>query len=124
DGVRIYNNTYTDITNNSFTNVRMGIELGNFHQLNAGAAREIHHNTITTRRRGVFYNLFNVGSTILVHDNTINATNDNLGFGGSLWTGVYLISQGGTTVTTFQNNTINGAGSNYPLKAGYTVINT
>ena len=36
-GVRLYNDTYAHVDHNTLTNVRMGIETGNFHQANPGA---------------------------------------------------------------------------------------
>jgi hypothetical protein len=125
DGIRVYNNFYADIASNQISNVRMGVETGNFSTANPGAAGSINANMMTARRRGVFYNNFyGTSSAIPVTQNTINATTDDLGFGGSLWTGVYLISQYAGITATVQTNNINGLGSNYPTRAGYTVLAT
>ncbi|MEI8048840.1 MAG: T9SS type A sorting domain-containing protein [Bacteroidota bacterium] len=58
-GVLIYNNQYTAITNNCMTNVRIGIQTGNFSQANPGAPafQVISGNTIEARKRGIFHNL-------------------------------------------------------------------
>ena len=125
DAVRLYNNFYADVTANQVLNTRMGIENGNFSLPNPGAMGSIASNEIEVRRRGIFYNLtYGTASGLPVTGNTITATSDDLGLGGSVWAGVYLITQQGTVTTSFQGNTIDGSGSNYAIKAGYVVSYT
>ena len=59
-GVLLYNNQYAAVSNNCMTNVRIGVQTGNFSQANPGVAayQVISGNTITARRRGIFHNLF------------------------------------------------------------------
>jgi uncharacterized delta-60 repeat protein len=125
DAVRVYNNFNADITSNQIVNTRMGIEYGNFSQPNPGSTGSLDDNTIEVRRRGILYNLTYTGSTAAsVTGNTITAAPDDLSLGGSVWVGVYLLSQQGTVNSTFLNNSIDGAGSNYTTTAGYAVTAT
>ena len=126
-GVRLYNNFYADVTNNVLSNVRMGVEIGNYWQPNPGMTGSIENNSIAARRRGIFDNLVYGTSTAMpVEYNTITAVADDptIVAGASLWTGVYVISQNGTVTGTFFDNSIDGAGNSYATSAGYTVLNT
>ena len=122
DAVRVYNNFYADVTNNKIVNTRMGVEVGNFYAPNSGTTGSIADNLIDVRRRGVLYNLvYSTSTGLAVTHNTIGAVNDDLALLGSVWTGVYIISQEGTVTASFLNNTIDGTGSNYAVKDGYVV---
>jgi parallel beta-helix repeat protein len=124
-GVRLYNNFYADVTANKILNTRMGVEAGNYYQVNSGSQGSIFDNEISVRRRGIFYNLFYAdASAIPVTGNTITAVADDLGLGGSIWTGMYIITQQGTVTANFSGNDIDGSGSNYATKVGYIVTNT
>ena len=127
DAIRLYNNFYADVQNNEISNVRMGIEIGNFYQANPGATGSIESNQIQARRRGVFYNnFFGNPSVVPVENNTITAAADDPAIvaGASLWTGIYVISQPAAITATFLDNSIDGTGSSYATTAGYTVLNT
>ncbi len=125
DGVRVYNNFFADVAGNQMLNVRMGVEAGNFGAANPGSTGSIASNEIQARRRGVFYNLFHPGvSAIPVTSNTITATADDPAYTGSLWTGVYIISQEPGVTGTFENNVIDGTGSSHTPTAGFTVLST
>src|SRR5690606_27105626 len=58
-GVLLYNNQYAAVTNNCMTNVRLGVQTGNFSRANPGAVtyQKISGNTIQARKIGVFHNL-------------------------------------------------------------------
>ncbi|MBK9723146.1 MAG: DUF1565 domain-containing protein [Saprospiraceae bacterium] len=71
-GILIYNNCYTDITDNVMTRVRLGIQTGNFYNADAGTSHDITGNTIESQRRGIYFNLhytnsadFNISNNIL-----------------------------------------------------------
>ena len=123
DAVRLYNNFYATVDSNQIINARMGIEQGNYGQPDPGITGSIANNDIQARRRGIFYNLTHSSAVngLPVTGNTITATADDLTLGGSVWVGVYLISQQGTITSPFLNNNIDGSGSNYTSKAGFAV---
>jgi hypothetical protein len=121
-GVLLYNNQYAAITNNCMTNVRLGLQTGNFYQANPGAApsQVISGNTIQARRTGVFHNLhYSAASPMTFSGNTITAlANAN----ETRWDGIALSSLSVPSVST--NNTINGNGIVYTnLTKGYEVWN-
>ena len=98
----------------------MGVELGNYSSTNIEATGSVVDNQIQVRRRGILYNLmYAPGFTYPVIGNTITATPDDLTLGGSVWAGVYMMTQQGNVMPTFQGNTINASGSNYATTAGY-----
>ena len=73
-GVLLYNNQYAAVTNNCMTNVRLGVQTGNFSQANPGAAASqfITGNTIQVRRIGIFHNLhYSTASAYTLNTNTI-----------------------------------------------------
>ena len=120
DAVRLYNNFYANVANNQILNTRMGVELGNYSSTNIEATGSVVDNQIQVRRRGILYNLmYAPGFTYPVIGNTITATPDDLTLGGSVWAGVYMMTQQGNVMPTFQGNTINASGSNYATTAGY-----
>jgi hypothetical protein len=107
-GVLLYNNQYAAVTNNCMSNVRLGLQTGNFYQANpgSGASQVISGNTIEARRTGVFHNLhYSNASALTFSGNTITAlANAN----ETKWDGIALSSLAiGSTST---NNTINGNG--------------
>jgi hypothetical protein len=104
------------------TNVRLGLQTGNFYQANPGAASSqvISGNTIQARRTGVFHNLhYSAASPMTFSGNTITAlANAN----ETRWDGIALSSLSVPSVST--NNTINGNGIVYTnLTKGYEVWN-
>ncbi|MBK9321067.1 MAG: T9SS type A sorting domain-containing protein [Bacteroidetes bacterium] len=121
-GVLLYNNQYTAITNNCMSNVRLGVQTGNFSQANPGApaSQVISGNTIEARRTGIFHNLhYSSASPMTFSNNTIEAlANAN----ETRWDGIALSSLAVPSVST--NNTIDGNGitaSN--LSKGYEIWN-
>ena len=127
-GVRLFYNFYDNITHNTITNVREGVDLESFGGLTpTSGGGSVEFNTIDARRRGVFYNNSFAGAAALpVEYNTIDAVSDDptIVSSASLWTGVYVITQYANVPATFLDNTIDGVGSSYATTAGYTVINT
>lgn len=109
-GVLLYNNQYAAVTDNCITNVRTGIQTGNFYTANPGANtyQVISNNTISTRRRGIFHNLFySAASPFTVSNNTITGVNNTNETG--VWDGM-LIASMQATASTISGNNINGSG--------------
>jgi hypothetical protein len=120
-GVILYNNQYTKVENNCMTNVRLGIQTGNFYSANPGSSayQSISNNTIQSRRVGIFHNLhYSAASAYTISGNTLT-TLDNSNDGG--WRGVLLGSL--SVASTLSNNTINGTGSTRPVVEGINVWN-
>ena len=73
-GVLLYNNIYASVTNNVMTNVRIGLQTGNYSKANSGLAtfQLISNNTMQVRRVGVFHNLhYSSASPFTISNNTI-----------------------------------------------------
>lgn len=112
NGILLYNNQYASVVNNCMENVRGGIQTGNFHQANPGAAsfQMITGNTIQARRRGIFHNLaYSNASPLTFENNTITGlVNAN----ETVWDGVLIASMSVPSFTL--NNSINGTGISNP----------
>jgi len=110
-GVLLYNNQYAAVSNNCMTNVRLGVQTGNFSRANTGANtyQVISNNSIETRRTGIFHNLFySLASPFTLSNNTITALGNA---NETKWTGIALASMQATT-STASGNSINGSGTN------------
>lgn len=78
-GVLLYNDQYARITDNVMTNVRLGVQTGNFHDPNPGSTdyQMISGNVIMCRRLGIFHNLQTVNaSPYTLADNVITGLAD------------------------------------------------
>jgi len=120
-GILLYNNQYASVTGNCMTNVRTGIQTGNFHALNPGDSvyQVINNNTIQARRRGVFYNLhYGNSSALTFSNNTITAVANTNESG---WVG-FAFSSLSNAIGVGLNNTINGIGLSIP-SVGYEIWN-
>ena len=121
-GVLLYNDQYAAVTNNCMTNVRLGVQTGNFHAANPGtnASQIIAGNTIQTRRLGIFHNLFNsLASAYTIDNNNITGlSNAN----ETYWDGIKLTSLA-DAVHTASNNTVDGSGSTAANTTGINVWN-
>ncbi|MGB4847117.1 MAG: hypothetical protein WBP41_04315, partial [Saprospiraceae bacterium] len=121
-GVLLYNNQYAAVTNNCMSNVRLGVQTGNFYSANPGtiASQNISNNTISARRRGIFHNLFyGTASPYTLNGNTITAlANANE---TAVWDGI-LLSSMNPTASTASGNIINGTGLSIPA-TGISVWN-
>ena len=108
-GVLIYNNQYTAITNNCMTNVRIGIQTGNFSQANPGAPafQVISGNTIEARKRGIFHNLaYGSASPYTLSGNIISGlANANE---TTFWDAILISSM--SVASTVSTNFIDGSG--------------
>lgn len=107
--VLLYNNQYAQVSNNSGTNLRIGVQTGNFAQANPGAAQfqRIENNTFSTRRLGIFHNLaYSAASEYTLADNNFTAI-DNANEVN--WDGITLASLSVPSTTT--NNTIDAVGT-------------
>ena len=123
-GVLLYNNQYAKVENNCMTNVRIGLQTGNFSAANPGSSafQVISGNTIQARRRGIFHNLAYTGaSAYTLNNNTITGlANANE---TAAWDGI-LLSSLSTSVHTASNNIINGVGITAIPKTGIVVWGT
>jgi uncharacterized Zn ribbon protein len=107
-GVLLYNNQYAEVSNNLMTNVRSGIQTGNFYQANPGtiASQIINDNTIQARRVGVFHNLHYASASPFTFTN-----NRITGLANANETGVRGILLGSLSVnSTLNNNNIDLSG--------------
>lgn len=112
-GVLLYNNQYAAVTNNTMTNVRVGVQTGNFAQANPGttASQVISGNTITARRRGIFHNLFYASASgYTLSNNSITAVSNT---NEAYWNGMLLASLSVPSASI--GNTIDGTAT-----IGYT----
>ncbi|MCX6306917.1 MAG: DUF1565 domain-containing protein [Bacteroidetes bacterium] len=83
-GIVIYNNCYTNITDNVMTRVRIGIQTGNFSQADpGGTSHSITENAIESKRLGIFHNLAYSGATTFDISNnditTYSGSTNNIG---------------------------------------------
>jgi len=108
-GVLLYNNQYAAVTDNCMTNVRLGVQTGNFSQANPGATtfQNITGNTIQARKLGIFHNLFyGAASPYDIANNTITGLADVNE--STTWMGMNLTSLS-QAIHTVSNNNINGS---------------
>ncbi|WP_187270942.1 HYR domain-containing protein [Neolewinella aurantiaca] len=124
-GVLLYNDNYARITNNVMTNVRLGIQTGNFHDENPGdpSFQVIDNNTIEARRLGVFYNLHTGGDVeaLTFSNNTVTGLADAH---ETKWDGIKLSSLT-DAIGQVLNNVVDGAGVEGTVvqSLGYNVWN-
>lgn len=108
-GVLLYNNQYAQVSNNTGTNLRIGVQTGNFAQANPGAVQfqRIENNTFSTRRLGIFHNLaYSAASAYTLHANTFTAIDHASEVN---WDGISLASLSVPSITT--NNIVNAVGT-------------
>jgi hypothetical protein len=108
--VLIYDNFYADISSNVMSNVRIGVQTGNYWQANPGSAQyqNISDNIITCGREGIFHNLaYDAASPYTLSNNIITAWQMP---GGQTynreWVGILLSSIQSSVTATAVNNTI------------------
>ncbi len=122
--VLVYNNQYTAVTNNCMTNVRIGVQTGNFYAANPGAAtyQAISGNTISARRRGIFHNLsYTAASPYTVSGNTITGVAHVSET--AAWDAILVSSMGTGIASTVSNNIINGSAITALPTVGISVWN-
>jgi hypothetical protein len=113
-GILLYNSHYAHVTNNVMTNVRIGIQTGNYQTTHIGSAPfgTIEGNSIQARYLGVFYNLHRF-SPWTISNNTITGL-DNATEAGSAtrpWRGMLLGSLGNNMgISNLNGNIIDGSG--------------
>lgn len=118
-GVLLYNNQYASVSNNCMTNVRIGIQTGNFFQANPGGStyQLLDGNTIQARRRGIFHNLhYATASPLTLINNSITGLSDA---NETNWDGILLSSLSVGSLS--QDNIIDG--TNLSQSEGYEVWN-
>ncbi len=105
-GVIIYDNFYADVTDNVMTNVRVGVQTGNFYRANPGTTGSISRNSIQSTRKGIFHNLhYGDASALTIKDNVLSVA-DEAATAYSRWDGIALFSLGGAVDAIVENNTI------------------
>ncbi|MCR9063534.1 MAG: right-handed parallel beta-helix repeat-containing protein [Cytophagales bacterium] len=112
-GMYLGNSHYTNVKNNVITNVRIGIQTGNFQTSHVGASQYqvIEGNTIETRYLGIFFNLHRY-SPWTITNNTIKGIDNPIQAGLTTrpWRGILLASLGNNMGTSIvSNNTIDGS---------------
>ncbi len=110
-GIIIYNNCYTNITNNVMTRVRIGIQTGNFYSADLGSGHSITNNNIESYRLGIFHNLLYTNAATFIISNNVfttvtGAPNNN---------GIELSSIGSAVGVTVTDNNVTGARNGYNL---------
>jgi hypothetical protein len=113
-GILLYNSHYASVINNVMTNVRIGIQTGNYQTTHVGDAqyRVIDNNDIQTRYIGIFYNLHRY-SPWTISNNTITGIDNAVQAGLTTrpWRGMLLGSLGNNMgVSNIVGNTIDGSG--------------
>ena len=104
-GVLIYNNFYADVSDNVMTDVRVGIQTGNFEQPNPGSTQSLTRNTIHSTKKGIFHNLHYSGASPLsISNNTISVQNEA---GAARWDGIMVSSIQSSVGVVVANNMIN-----------------
>ncbi len=119
-GVLLYNAQYAAVTNNVMQNVRIGVQTGNFHAPNPGAAtyQVIYSNSIQVRRVGIFHNLHTGSpSSYTLSNNTITGLTDVNETGVK---GILLASL--SVASTTQDNVIDLSGVTAGFSYGYDLI--
>jgi hypothetical protein len=121
-GLLLYNDQYAAITNNVMNNVRLGVQTGNFGNVNPGtaASQVIENNQIAARRLGIFHNLFySNASEYTIANNTFTGVDDPND------TQVEAVSVCSMSVpTTVSDNTIDLSAISTATTIGYEVWNT
>ncbi|MEP7195509.1 MAG: T9SS type A sorting domain-containing protein [Saprospiraceae bacterium] len=118
--VLLYDNQYAEVTHNCITNVRIGIQTGNFFLPNPGniASQNIGENTMSVRRRGIFHNLaYNTADQFFIYSDSITAIAD---INETVWDGILAASL--SVPSYFATNVIDGSGTNNTSE-GYEVWN-
>lgn len=124
-GILIYNNFYADITDNVLSDVRVGVQTGNFYNANPGATGSITNNDIASRRSGIFYNLhYSNASPFVVSNNDIAGALDATAPMGARWFGMLISSQQSAVDASFVDNDIDGSAITNILSAGVVAWNT
>ena len=117
----LYNNFYAEVADNHMTDVRVGVQTGNFSNANPGLTASIDGNTIEASRRGIFYNLHYSGATpFAIQNNIVTAVADNTVV---RWDGISITSQQGAADVVIANNSVNGSAATV-LSVGYNIWNT
>lgn len=117
-GVLLYNSHYAHVANNTMTNVRIGVQTGNFQTAHTGldpTYRKIENNTIEARAVGIFYNLQNY-TPFSIEDNTITGIYDADEEAGATraWKGISIASLSSNMgPSDIIGNNIDGTGLTY-----------
>ena len=104
-GVTLAENFYAQVENNCMTRVRIGVQTGNGHLANPGAAATISNNQIESSILGIWHNLqYGSASNYTIAGNTLTTVT-----GALTNEGIFISSLNGTVNATVSNNTVTGA---------------
>ena len=121
-GVYLCDNFYADVQDNVMSDVRVGVQTGNFYLANPFTTASISNNVISATAVGIYYNLYDSPATpFTVVVNTITAVADP---SITQWDGILISSQQGNVSASFENNTLDGSSSTAGVTFGYYVWST
>ena len=121
-GVYLSDNFYADVQDNVMSNVRVGVQTGNFNLANPGTTASLSDNRIAAAAIGIYYNLHDSQATpFAVNGNTITAVADA---SIAQWDGILISSQLDTVSASFGNNALDGSSSTAGATFGYYVWST
>jgi len=121
-GMLLYNNFYAEVTGNVISDVRVGIQTGNYYRANTGAPATLSDNQITANRRGIFHNLhYSDASAFTITGNIIIAQDLAT---GTTFDGIMLSSLQTAVDAIVTNNTITIGNITQSPTTGYMIWNT
>ena len=121
-GVYLADSFYADVQDNVMSNVRVGVQTGNFDLADPGVTASISDNSISATAVGIYYNLYYASATpFTVDGNTITAVADP---SITQWDGMLISSQEGNVSASFGDNALNGGSSTAGATFGYYVWST
>jgi hypothetical protein len=107
----IYDNCYTDITQNKMVAVNLGVQTGNFYQADPANSHTIEMNTIESYRRAIWHNLaYSGAANFIINQNTVTTYTGAPNNDGIMVSSLQI--NVGAIVT---NNTISGTNTGYNL---------
>jgi hypothetical protein len=114
--ILLYNNCYTNITNNMISGVRLGVQTGNFSQADPGTSHSITGNNIESVARGIWHNLhYSAASNFDISNNNISTH-----ITGTNNRGIMISTLQQTVGVTLTNNSVSGAKYGYYLYSNPT----
>lgn len=114
--ILLYNNAYTNVTNNSLSGVRLGVQTGNFSQADPGTSHSITNNNIESVARGIWHNLhYSAASKFDISNNNISTH-----ITGTQNRGIMISTLQQTVGVTLVNNSVMGAKYGYYLYSNPT----
>ncbi len=124
-GLVLQYNFYAVISSNVMTNVRIGLQTGNYYLANPGADAAIGDNAFSATQIGIFHNLhYGSASPFTISNNAISFAYES---GSVEWDGMLITSIQGNVGANVVNNIISGTTTNEMtlgyVTAGYNLWN-